>query len=410
MSRLTPHRTRRLILLGSTGSIGVNALKVLEHLSSESLASFDVVGIAAGSEATALARQAEKFGVDHAAIADEERADELSGVEHLYTGPDASLQLVEAIAREGDLVVGAVVGSAGVPAILAAIERGCDIALANKETLVAAGGLVLPLVKQKGVNLLPVDSEHNAVAQCLRGGRSIDEVKRLVLTASGGPFRTWPKEKIDRATVEEALNHPTWNMGRKISVDSASMMNKALEVIEAHWLFGLPSEKIDVIVHPQSIMHSFVEFVDGSVLGQLGPPDMKTPIQYALTWPDRLDGSSRKMDWSALKSMEFEPLDNERFPSVDLARKVIEAGGASGAIFNAANEEAVAAFLDQRIAFGRITEIVAEAIQSLPSSPIQELRDVLRADEEARVFVRDLIAGRSGASITPAPAASPTQN
>jgi 1-deoxy-D-xylulose-5-phosphate reductoisomerase len=379
--------SRRLILLGSTGSIGVNALEVLEHLAANPSVDFDVVALAAGSNGTLLAQQAERFGVKYVAVAEADAPAQLGAIEHVFAGPEAALRLVESVARPGDLLLGAMVGSAGLPATLAAIERGCDIALANKETLVAAGALVMPLVRRKVVNLLPIDSEHSAVAQCLRSGRSTDEVKRLVLTASGGPFRTWDQDRLHHATPEQALRHPTWSMGRKITIDSASMMNKALEVIEAHWLFGLPAEKIEVIIHPQSIVHSFVEFVDGSVVAQLGPPDMRTPIQYALTWPDRLGSCSRSMDWSELRRMEFEPVDHERFPSVRLAYQVIESGGTSGAILNAANEAAVEAFLDHRIPFGLIPNLVREALSQVPSEPVGSLDDVLRADRAARAFV-----------------------
>ena len=386
MSGLRP--SRRLILLGSTGSIGINALQVVEHLRHNGLADFEVAGLAAGLNAMLLAEQAQRFGVEHVAVADAGQADELSAIEHVHAGPDAALRLIEAVARAGDLVLGAMVGSAGVPATIAAIERGCDIALANKETLVAAGNIVIPLAKRRGVNLIPVDSEHSAIAQCLRAGRSVDEVKRLVLTASGGPFRTWPADRLFNATVEDALNHPTWDMGRKVTVDSASMMNKALEVIEAHWLFKVPAEKIDVIVHPQSLVHSFVEFVDGSVLAQLSPPDMKTPIQYALTWPQRLEGLSRTVDWPRLGSFDFEPVDHERFPAVGLGYEVIGSGGTAGAILNAANEEAVAAFLEGRIPFGAITELAREALSAVPSKPADCLESVLEADQAARSFAQ----------------------
>src|SRR5690606_35413226 len=247
------------------------------------------------------------------AVAAAQHADALCGVEHIYTGSDAALQLIEAVAQPGDLVVGAMVGAAGVPPTIAAIERGCDIALANKETLVAAGELVMPLVRKHGVQMVPIDSEHSAIFQCFLSGRSLDEVKRLVITASGGPFRTRTVQQMRQATVADALNHPTWNMGPKVTIDSASLMNKGLEIIEAHWLFALPSQKIDVVIHPQSIIHSFVEFVDGSVLAQLGPPDMKTPIQYALTWPQRIEGCSATLDWSKLATMNFEQVDETRF-------------------------------------------------------------------------------------------------
>ncbi|MHC4446266.1 MAG: 1-deoxy-D-xylulose-5-phosphate reductoisomerase [Planctomycetota bacterium] len=387
MSSPDKRKSRRLIVLGSTGSIGTNALTVVEHLRRGKLFEFDVVGLAAGSNIELLREQAVRFGVGHVAIADAAQADALKAVSNVHAGPEAARQLVEAAARPGDLVLGAMVGAAGIPATLAAIDRGCDIALANKETLVAAGALVMPRVRERGVNLLPIDSEHSAVFQCLLAGRSIDEVERLVITASGGPFRTWGKEKLFNATVEEALNHPTWNMGPKVTVDSAALVNKALEVIEAHWLFDLPASRIEVIVHPQSIVHSFVEFVDGSVIAQLGPPDMKTPIQYALTWPHRARGCSATMDWESLSRMDFERVDHDRFPALRLAYRVIEAGGSAGAIFNGANEAAVEAFFARRIPFGQISHLVQEALGAIEVTPLHTMQDVLAADRAAREFV-----------------------
>ena len=388
MSSPDERKSRRLIVLGSTGSIGTNALTVVEHLRRRELFEFDVIGLAAGSNIELLREQALRFGVGHVAIADAAQAEALKGISHVHAGPEAARQLVEAAAQPGDLVLGAMVGAAGIPATLAAIDRGCDIALANKETLVAAGALVMPRVRERGVHLLPIDSEHSAVFQCLLAGRSIDEVKRLVITASGGPFRTWEKEKLYDATVEEALNHPTWNMGPKVTVDSAALVNKALEVIEAHWLFDLPASRIEVIVHPQSIVHSFVEFVDGSVIAQLGPPDMKTPIQYALTWPQRAPGCSATMDWESLSRMDFERVDHDRFPALRLAYRVIEAGGSAGAIFNGANEAAVAAFFERRIPFGRITELVQDALGAIDVTPLHTMQDVLAADRASREFVK----------------------
>lgn len=374
-------------MLGSAGSIGTNTLAVVEHLHANDLAQFDIVGLATGSNAKVLHEQAMQFGVKHIAIVETANARLLSDLPNVYTGNDAALQLIEAVAQEGDLVVGAMVGAAGIPATLAAIDRGCDIALANKETLVAAGDIVIPKVKQMGIQLLPIDSEHSALFQCLQAGRSIDEVKQLVLTASGGPFRNWEKDRIYNATVEETLNHPTWHMGPKVTVDSASLMNKALEVIEAHWLFGMPAEKIKVVVHPQSIIHSFVEFIDGSVVGQLSPPDMKMPIQFAITWPDRLDGASKALDWSSLHQLEFGPVDHQLFPALGLAYDVIKMGGTAGAIFNAANEAAVSAFLDGRIPFGMITELVSDMLYQSQTKPITNLDDVIKADEIARQMV-----------------------
>jgi 1-deoxy-D-xylulose-5-phosphate reductoisomerase len=384
---------RRLIVLGSTGSIGVNTLAVVEHLARINRLRFEVVGLASGANVAVLAQQAKQFGVRQVAVANLAQPDVLRGAAHVFSGANAALDLINAVAQPGDLVVGAMVGSAGIPAILAAIERGCDIALANKETLVAAGAIVMPKVREHGVNLLPIDSEHSAIFQCLLAGRSIDEVKRLVITASGGPFRTWTKDRMLAATVEEALNHPTWNMGPKVTIDSASLMNKGLEIIEAHWLFGLPDEKIEVIIHPQSIVHSFVEFVDGSIIAQLGPPDMRTPIQYALTWPDRVEGCSRAMDWTSLRQMEFEPVDHERFAAPRLAHQVIRAGGTAGAIFNAANEAAVAAFLDRKIGFWRIPELTREAMDVIDVSCVHTMQDVLKADRMAREYVQSRVRG-----------------
>ncbi len=393
--------SRRLILLGSTGSIGTNALSVVEHLHERQLMRFEIVGLAAATRSTVLAEQAKRFGVDHVAVADEEAAATLTGVRHVYAGADAALQLIEAVARPGDLVLGAIVGSAGLPATIAAIEKGCDIALANKETLVAAGVLVMPLVRQRGVHLLPVDSEHSAIFQCLQAGCSNGEVARLVLTASGGPFRTWPADRVEHATVEETLDHPTWNMGPKVTVDSASLTNKALEVIEAHWLFDMPAEQISVVVHPQSIVHSFVEFVDGSVVAQLSPPDMKSPIQYALSWPERLEGCAATMDWQTVGSLDFEPVDHDRFPALRLAWRVIETGGTSGAIFNAANEVAVTAFLDRRICFGLITRLVERTMNAVEAVPVRDLDDIHRADQAARAEVGRLLDGSLVSSTLP---------
>ncbi len=391
---------RRLIVLGSTGSIGVNTLKVVEHLNAGGALPIAVVGLAAGRKVETLIEQARQFNVPAVAVAEASLAGQvraaLPGVT-VYAGEDAALRLVEA--TEATDLTAAIVGSAGLPATLAGIRKGMRIGLANKETLVAAGALVKPLCREHNVPLLPVDSEHSAIFQCLRNHeQSLTScaaplyndhaaIKRIVLTASGGPFRTVSREKMNQATVEEALAHPTWKMGAKISIDSATMMNKALEIIEAHWLFDLPGEKIAVIVHPQSVAHSFVEFADHSVLAQLGPPDMKTPIQYALTWPGRANGCSEAMDWSKLTKLEFEQPDMGKFPALGLAYDVIEAGGTAGAVFNAANEAAVAAFLERKIRLGRIVELVTEALSAIAPVPVDSLETVLAADREAREFV-----------------------
>ncbi len=416
--------SRRVVVLGSTGSIGVNTLTVVDHLNTSGALPMQVVGLAAGRNVETLIAQARRFNVPSVAIADAALADEvraaLPGVT-VHVGDDAALRLVEQ--SDATDLTAAIVGSAGLPATLAGIRKGMRIGLANKETLVAAGALVTPLCRAHNAPLLPVDSEHSAIFQCLqnqavgqtagapadRGGAAearVDKnpsrlpdhagfgaaIKRIVLTASGGPFRTVSREKMNEATVEEALAHPTWKMGAKISIDSATMMNKALEIIEAHWLFDLPGEKIAVIVHPQSIAHSFVEFSDHSVLAQLGPPDMKTPIQYALTWPGRVASCSAAMDWSKLSKLEFEQPDMEKFGALRLAYDVIEAGGTAGAVFNAANEAAVAAFLERKIRFGRIVELVTEALSAIEPVPADTLETVLAADREARAFVAGRLA------------------
>jgi 1-deoxy-D-xylulose-5-phosphate reductoisomerase len=391
---------RRITLLGSTGSIGQSTLDVVRNLGG----GVEVVGLAAGRSAEKLAAQAADHPGARLALAEESEAPTLrhhlaeSPDGRLLLGPDAAERLVET--TEADLLIAAMVGAAGLGPALLGIRRGMDIALANKETLVAAGELVVPLAREHGVRLLPVDSEHSAIFQCLRtagrgepGGPAEDNrsIKRIVLTASGGPFRTKSLEEIRNATVDEALNHPTWAMGPKITIDSATMMNKALEIIEAHWLFGLPADRIDVIIHPQSIAHSFVEFNDHSILAQLGPPDMKTPIQYALSWPDRAPGCGEAMDWTQLSRLDFEQPDFQRFPALGLAYRVIEEGGTAGAVLNAANEQAVEAFLDRRIPFGRIVELAEAALDALPAEPIHELETVLEADRRARAFVREQI-------------------
>jgi len=302
-------------------------------------------------------------------------------------------------------VVAAMVGLAGLPATLAAVDLGRTVALANKETLVAAGALVMERLVHAGGRgrLVPIDSEHAALWQCLmanpKAGRGecparLGEsagVTRAILTASGGPFRTWTKPRIDAATPAEALKHPTWTMGRKVTIDSASLMNKALEVIEAHWLFGLPGEKLGVLVHPQSVVHAMAEFEDGSTVAQLAPPDMRLPIQRALTWPMCGAGISKGVDWTTLRTLEFEVPDLERFPALGLAYWAIEAGGTAGAIVNAANEEAVRAFLDAngRMPFGEITQLVMEAAQSVPVRAVTTLHDVLEADAAARGCVAE---------------------
>ena len=409
---------RKLVVLGCTGSIGVNTLRVVEHLNRDNDVDIKVVGLAAGTNVSLLIEQARRFSVRQVAIADATLQDSLREAlpdAAVFAGPHAARKLIE----ESDATdaVAAIVGAAGLEATLAAIDAGMRIALANKETLVGAGALVVPRVHQKGARLIPVDSEHSAIFQCLEAQTHLDQqspgtphvtadtidapnfhhvstryVKRIVLTASGGPFRCADRQTIVNATPEEALDHPTWDMGPKITIDSASMMNKALEVIEAHWLFGLPASRIDMIVHPQSLIHSFVEFRDHSILAQVGPPDMRTPIQYALTYPDRPAGCGKSLDWSTLSQLTFELPDFGRFPLLRLAYDVVAAGATAGAIFNAANEASVKAFLDRRIRFGRIFELVAAALESIAIEPVDCLQAVLDADRQARSFVDHQIA------------------
>lgn len=405
---------RRIILLGSTGSIGTQTVEVVEHLNAlYARGGFPfklrVVGLATGRNAAKMCEQATRLGVRDLALADEQGACDAPAGARLRRGRDAAEALVREV--ECDVVLGAMVGAAGLPATLAAVELGRDVALANKETLVAAGALVVPAARASGSQLLPVDSEHAGVWQCLMGisdcgSRIADRqsaieapcppltcgpsIARIVLTASGGPFRTWTREATHAATPQQALRHPTWSMGPKVTIDSASLTNKALEIVEAHWLFGVPGEKIDVLVHPQSIVHALVEFADGSVIAQMGPPDMRSPIQYALTFPLRPDGISRKLDLTTLSRLDFSPPDREQFPALDAAYDIIARGGTAGAVFNAANEEAVESFLaaEGSLPFGRIAELSRSALESVGVSPLRSLADAMEADAEARRFVR----------------------
>jgi 1-deoxy-D-xylulose-5-phosphate reductoisomerase len=379
---------RRLILLGSTGSIGVQTLDCLAHLGD----AYQVVGLAAGSRAEQIIEQARQFGVTNLALADEKAAEQVQVAlpeARVFTGADAARQMTKTV--DAEMLITAVVGAAGLPATLVGIERGMTIGLANKETLVAAGELVMPLARKHDIPLLPIDSEHSAIFQCLQGSEH-GHVKRIVLTASGGPFRDATKQEIEAATVDEALNHPTWNMGPKITIDSATMMNKALEIIEAHWLFDLSAEQIDVIIHPQSIAHSFVEFDDHSILAQMGTPDMRTPIQYALTYPGRQDGCSKPLDWTTMKTLHFDQPDHDRFPSLGLAYRAIRSGGTAGAVLNAANEAAVAAFLGRRIRFVQIVQLVEQAMDAIAPAPVTSLDAVQEADRAARHFVAEQLA------------------
>ena len=364
----------------------VNAL----HDAGRSPLRFEVTGLAAGRNGALLAEQARRHGVRRVAI--REGVVE-GGFEASWVGPDAAERLVRE--TQCDLVLAAMVGASGVPATLAAANLGRDIALANKETLVAAGQLVVPAARRTGARLLPVDSEHCGVWQCLAGRcgnvpppfEAASHVRRITLTASGGPFRTWTREQMERATPEQARRHPTWTMGDKVTIDSASLTNKALELIEAHWLFGIGPERLGAVIHPQSIVHAMVEFADRSTLAQLATPDMRTPIHAAIVWPFEVGGTGRELDPATMSTLSFEPVDETRFPAVATAREVMRRGGTSGAIFNAANEEAVRAFIAGRVPFTAIATLTAEALDAVSMARADHIEAVLEADAEARAWV-----------------------
>ena len=388
LSDATP---RRVFILGSTGSIGTSALDVMRDFARRGETRFELVGLGAGQNASSLEQQAREFAPRAIALVNSDAPLQTSANCEVFRGEHAVCEMLTKHARRGDLVLAAMVGASGIEPVLVAINIGCDIALANKEALVAAGAIVMPAAERARVRIIPVDSEHNALFQCLKASTSMDEVRKVVLTASGGPFRTKSLDEMARATIKDALTHPTWKMGPKVTIDSASLMNKALELIEAHWLFGLESSRIDAIVHPQSIVHGFVEYLDGSVLAQLSPPDMRTPIQQAMCDPQRFDGPSRKLDFAALRTLDFAPIDQERFPAITLAHAVIETGGSAGAVFNAANEIAVRAFLDGRIGFLEIASTVARTLDAVAVTSVDTLEDVFAADALARVRAQEFV-------------------
>lgn len=379
---------KRVIILGSTGSIGRAALDVIESLGPP----YRVVGLAANQSCDLLAQQAARFKLSFVAITDSAHATTLraavpSGT-RVLTGGDCLTDLLD----EGDanFVLAAIVGAAGLPATLKAVDRGLDVALANKESLVIAGSLLMPLARARGSAIIPVDSEHSAIFQALQSGRR-EDVKRVYLTASGGPFRNWSREQMEAATVADALKHPTWSMGPKITIDSATMMNKALEIVEAHHLFGLDPEQIEVLVHPESIVHSMVEYVDGSIIAQLGTPDMKTPIQYAFTYPRRCNGITRPLDWQNLRSLNFSPPDVERFPALELGFEAARRGGTCGAVLNAANEAAVQRFREGTLAFGQISKVTQDALRRHAFIEQPTLDELLESDAWARHEVSECI-------------------
>jgi 1-deoxy-D-xylulose-5-phosphate reductoisomerase len=372
---------RRLVVLGSTGSIGTNTLDVVAALPGR----FEVVGLAARSRRAELFDQARRFRPQWVALTGEDRtSDGLPPGVELVSSPDDLARRVQA--GDVDVVVSAVVGAAGLRGTWAALEAGKTVALANKETLVVAGQLVMDLAARSGGRLLPVDSEHSAIFQAMAGSASA--VERVVLTGSGGPFRGRTREQLESVTVEQALAHPTWQMGPKITVDSATLMNKALEVIEARWLFNLPPDRIEVVIHPESMVHSFVEFADGSVLAQVSPPDMRLPIQYALTYPERVPGPARRVNWQELSAFHFERPDRETFPALDLGYEVAARGGTAGAVLNGANEAAVEAFLDRKLPFRDIPRACRAVLDAHTFDPRPTLDGLLAADHWARQEVR----------------------
>jgi len=391
---------RRITILGATGSVGRSTLSLIE----ENPTAFAVEALTANRDVEALAATARRVRAKLAVVADPAAYPALrnamsgTGIE-VAAGPDA---VVEAAGRPVDLVMAAIVGAAGLKPTLAACRSGAVVAFANKECLVCAGPLMLAELTRHGTRLLPVDSEHSAIFQVFDAARP-STVARIVLTASGGPFRTWPRARMAAATPQQAVAHPVWSMGAKISIDSATMMNKGLEIIEAHFLFDMPEPQIHVVVHPQSVIHSLVEYRDGSTLAQLGTPDMRTPIAVALAWPSRMPVSGPDFDLAQIGQLTFEPADPERFPALALARRALQMGGDAPTILNAANEAAVAGFLAGRIGFLDIEQVVEGALDALPSTVPGSIDDVVAIDNEARHFAEDFIGMRlTRRSVSPA--------
>ena len=383
--------TRKISILGATGSIGTSTLDLIERSPDR----FEVAALTAASNVDALANAARRTGAKLAVVSDPNRLAELeqrlagTGC-RAEAGPDA---LLEAAAGEADFVMAAIVGCAGLLPVMAAVEAGKTIGLANKEALVSAGALMIDAAARHGATLLPVDSEHNAIFQCLAGNRR-EDVARLVLTASGGPFRTNTIEQMRQATPAEAVAHPNWSMGAKISVDSATLMNKGLELIEAHHLFGMPSERIDILIHPQSVIHSLVEFIDGSLLAQLGSPDMRIPISYALAWPERMSSAAERLDLAQIARFDFEKPDEARFPALRLVRQALAHSGGAPAVLNAANEAAVEAFLAGHVRFTEIADLVEGALTETPPGDLATIDQVIAIDRQARAGVKSRIKER----------------
>lgn len=382
---------KKVTILGSTGSIGSNALKVIARHRDR----FCVEGLTAGQNVSLLARQIGQFRPRVAAVADEGASRRLrealqgSYIPEILSGVDGVC--AAAVQGDADIVVSSIVGSAGLLPTLAAIRAGRVVALANKETLVMAGALIMAEVARCGATILPVDSEHSALFQCMMGSNG-KSVRRLILTASGGPFLGRPRQSLSRVTPEEALNHPKWRMGQKVTIDSATLMNKGLEIMEAHHLFGMPPEKIDVLIHPQSVVHSIVQFMDGSYMAQLSRPDMKGPIAFALSYPDRLDDVVEPLDWNAFSEFTFQAPDLDSFPCLSLARRALQTGGTLPAVLNASNEVAVRAFLQGSLGFTDIPVIIEHVMQRHPVQPADDLSVILESDRWAREYTHREIA------------------
>jgi 1-deoxy-D-xylulose-5-phosphate reductoisomerase len=393
------HSVKNLTLLGSTGSIGKSTLDVVRHLGGQ----YRCHALVAGQNTAELAQQIEEFRPVAAVTATESARDQLirdlesrslsrSAWPDLLYGPEA--RLAAAVAPEVDFVMSAIVGVAGLEATYEAVRRAIPVGLANKEVLVASGDLVMAAARASGTELLPVDSEHNGAHQCLRAGKRA-EARRLILTASGGPFRRKPRHEFECITPEQALNHPTWKMGPRITIDSASLMNKGFEVIEACWLFDFPADSVEVVVHPQSTIHALVEWADGSVVAQVSATDMRMPIQYAMTYPDRAEAPVPRLDWTKVRTWEFEPPDFERFPLLQLAFDAVRAGGSAGCTLNAADEIAVAAFLAGRITFPAIAEVVRETLERVPVTFPRTIAEVLDVDRVSRETASGLVLGNA---------------
>lgn len=394
---------KRITVVGSTGSVGQNTLRVVEHLSDR----FRIFALAANSAVDRLAEQTAAFHPVVVAITDKSKVNEFRdrcleigiAIPEVVTGEDGLRQITSA--SEVDIVVSAAVGAAGLRPTYSAVASGKTVALANKEAMVVAGELLRKTAEKTGAAIIPVDSEHSAVDQCLRSGR-LNEVRRLILTASGGPFRDTPLEHFSKISPEEALKHPIWQMGKRITIDSATLMNKGLEVIEARWLFNIPGEKIDIMVHPQSVMHSMVEFVDGSIVAQLGTADMRQPIQYALTYPDRLPSPVAPLDWTAIPRLDFVPPDRKKFPCISLAYRAMQIGGTAPAVLNAADEIAVEAFLDRKIPFSDIPKLIETTLGGHKTVEADSIESVAAADRWAREYARQWVRGQ-GRRPSPCP-------